>query len=209
MGFDDDEGSDEYLYGEEDYSGAEDFGSADCTALLPGLPSEWYDWPLTIQVMFTLTPATCTYERLYREYTRDSLEAAAKELFEGSESVFVHYRFHGRGFIPAYEWYAVWPLLRRGAERDRYEVQDGAERGYLRRQAIEGYRAPWEDKPDDTVFEIWNEPRGTYGFTRTLMLRAGGRTQAEARRYWMQAASVLRPLARAAMVRRRRAGRRG
>lgn len=170
--------------------------------LLPGLPAEWASWPVSIEVAFTLTPNTCVYEELYREFHADNLEQALSLLFaDRNGSAFVHYRFHGDGVIPAYEWYVSWPLARQGKAPYEGRYIGSAltfqclERGLARRSFVEG-PAPWDRNPDDTIFEIWNEPTNVYGSRHTFMLRVGGRTSETAIANWHKCAIAIRKFRR-------------
>ncbi len=143
--------------------------------LFPESPAEWRDWPCFAEVWFQLTPTTCVYRALYEEYHRDNWLETARTLFDPSNTeVFVGYRIRAKGFVPVFEWYASWPLLRKGSPT-----------GITRREAKKG-PAPWDRYADDTIYAVWNRPNGTYGFTQTYMLTAGGRTQEEAERNWLQ-----------------------
>ncbi len=152
-------------------------------ALFPEMPAEWQRWPCLITVGFTLTPVTCVYDALFKEYQRDSCEQAATTLFDkDNREIFVHYSVRADGFVPAFEWYVSWPILRKGDDD-----------GLTRRESIQG-PAPWECYPDDTLCEVWNRPNGVYGFTQTYMLRAGGRTREEAVANWKQSVVPFRRL---------------
>jgi hypothetical protein len=99
-------------------------------------PIPYRDGPCSIDLVFTLTPATCVYRALYDEYRRDTCAQAAATLFEESnKEVFVHYRVHAEGFVPAFGWYVSWPILRKGSAS-----------GITRRQAQQGPE-PWDYYP--------------------------------------------------------------
>lgn len=82
--------------------------------------------------------------------------------------------------MPPFFWDVSWPVQRRG---DMSAV--------VPREKI-GDAAPWDEKPDDTIVEIWNDPRGVFGFRSVIMLRAGGRTRDEAVANWYTFAKPLR-----------------
>lgn len=172
----------------------------DC--LLPGLPDEWLNWPVEIEVAFTLTPSNCVYAELFKEFHVGNLAEALRMLFaERNGCAFVHYRFHGKGIIPAYRWYVSWPLARMGKTSDEGRFIGGLlngrwlVRGLARREQLTG-PAPSDRRPDDTLFEVWNEPTTVYGSQHTYMLRAGGRTPEAAVANWRACASVIRKFRR-------------
>jgi hypothetical protein len=179
-------------------------GMASCENLIPGLPAPWYGWPLGISVGFALTPNTCVYRKLFQEYTVNSMEQALDTLFaKGNENLFIGYRFYADGFLPSFEYFAAWPLQRRGRDEPTeiwigsWFTQRMLERGIRRRELVGG-AAPWEEVSDDTVFEIWHEPVNVYGSRTALMLRVGGRDQAEAGSTWALCAKALRKYRRTA-----------
>ena len=170
--------------------------------LLPGLPDEWLGWPIGVDVAFTRTPSNCVYAELFDEFRVRNLAEALETLFAKKNAyAFVHYRFHGEGFIPAYEWYVSWPLARMGKPTDEGRAIGGCltfrwlARGLARREQCVG-EAPWDRVPDDTIFEIWNEPTTVYGFKHTYMLRVGGRTPEAAIANWRACAKVIRAFRR-------------
>lgn len=180
----------------------ETFGYTDCESLLPGLPTEWTRWPVGISVGFVLTPVTCVYRKLFEDYTVRSMTEALSKLFAPvNREIFVGYRFCARSVVPAYGWYAEWPLARRGKE-EPVDICVGRDlfvrylsRGVRRRGPMQG-AAPWEREADDTLFEIWNEPVNVYGSRAVKMLRVGGPTTAAAIRNWTQTARVIRTFER-------------
>jgi len=173
-----------------------------CDSMLDGLPAEWSQWPLGISVGFTQTPSTCVYGALFREYSARSMTEALEKLFAiKNRDLFVGYRFHTRGLIPLYDWYAEWPLARRG-KIEQTNTCIGSDltsrwlsRGVRPRERMQG-AAPWETETEDTIFQIWNEPVTVFGYQTVKMLSVGGRTVDEAVRNWDQTARVIRALKR-------------
>ncbi len=184
----------------EEAEGDEAFGEARCESLLPGLPEEWYSWPVVISVAFTQTPVTCVYRKLFVEYTVRTMEDAVRTLCDPkNRQLFMHYNFSASGIVPAYGWYAYWPLARRGAAESvtrsvgsvfNFSCRDIL-RGVHRRYPQQG-AAPWETRPDDTLFEIWEEPVNVYGSKTVYMLRVGGRTPETATQNWIRTSRVIR-----------------
>ena len=175
-------------------------GIATCKSLIAGLPTEWYSWPAAISVGFVQTPNTGLHQRLFEEYTADSMERALDVLFvEKHQYMFIGYRFKADGFVPAYEYFAAWPLARKGKdEPTEIYIADSAalfcrfsEQG-IRRREPKGGAVPWDVVSDDTLFEVWHEPVDLYGNRIVLMLRAGGLTEVDAKRNWELCAKAIR-----------------
>ena len=173
-------------------------GIATCQSLIAGLPAGWYNWPVAISVGFVQTPNTGLRQQLFEEYRADSMERALDVLFAGdNRDMFIGYRFKADGFVPAYEYFAAWPLARKGKDEPTdISIGDSffclsRERGIRRREPMGG-AAPWEAVSDDTLFEVWYEPVDLYGYRVVLMLRAGGLTEADAKQNWELCAKAIR-----------------
>lgn len=180
----------------------DELGTAPCKSLISDLPTEWYAWPVSISVGFVTTPTTCVYRKLFEEYRADSLKRAMDMVFApGSSDLFIGYRFHAVGFVPAYEYFAAWPLVRRGKDEPTdtmigsFMTAQHLERGIRKREPMGG-AAPWDVQSDDTVFEIWHEPVNVCGSRTVLMLRVGGRNQDQAKENWGRCARALRNYSR-------------
>ena len=141
--------------------------------LFPETPHAWQHWPVGVEVFFTLTGYNCVGGEFFEQYQRDTCQAIADTLFHPSNRrVFAGYRVYADGFVPAFQWYVTWPVMRRG----------GGE-GLTRRAAMGG-AAPWDRLSDDTLLEVSNQPAGADGRRQVYTLRVGGRTKSEAVENW-------------------------
>jgi hypothetical protein len=139
---------------------------------LPARPQSWTGWRVAIEPQIWLTEHNWVGD-FFDRYTVDTLDEAMARFFDERHDDLVIYRCHALDVIPAFEWYAEWPLLRRGKSG-----------GFVRRQPRRG-AVPWELVADDTLFELARRPEGPLGFTWTYLLSVGGRSQEEALANWM------------------------
>lgn len=138
---------------------------------LPTHPVLWTGWHVAIEPTYCFTEYNGVGQDFFDYYTVDTFDEAVAKLFDERKSDPIGYRCYALDVTPAFEWYGRWPLLRRSKRG-----------GFIRRQAMQG-AAPWEFHPDDTLFEVWRQPK-PMGSTWTYMLRVGGRTQHEALESW-------------------------
>jgi len=148
--------------------------------LFPEAPEEWMDWPAAIEVSFSLLEGMGVNQALFDEYTVITMEEAIGKAFEEEHSsIFVHYRLHTTEVVPLFDWYVSRRLDSRGR-------QGG---GFSPREQIQGAR-PWDWEADDTLVEIWNDPRGYFDSVR--MVRVGGRGRADALARWHRCVEPIR-----------------
>lgn len=161
------------------------FANATVADCFPAAPVEWQAWPAAVEVSFTLLEGTCVYRALYEEYAAaDMLDAATKFFLPANDQIFVNYRLHARGLVPAFAWYVTWSIMRKGV---------GV--GFQPRGPIQG-AAPWDWGPDDTLLHIVNEPRGGVYTPGVRTLRVGGRTKREAAENWWRCVGFFREIRR-------------
>ena len=144
---------------------------------VPGFETPDFDF----EVSFTLTPGNCVWGELYEEHAVTNFRDAVEQVFRAKrERLFLHYRVYIDGYRPTFYWDVSWPLWRRGS---LHEIKI--------REKLQG-DAPWEEKPDNTFVEIWNDPQGVYGLHSVFMVRAGGRTHEETVANWYLFAKAIR-----------------
>jgi hypothetical protein len=137
----------------------------------PEAPADWLDWPAEIEVAFSLLEGQGVNQSLYEEYAVSTMEEAVDNIFAGTnDCIFVHYRLHTVSVVPLFEWY-----LSRGVK------VRGRKGTYSRREEIET-AFPGEFEPENTLLELWNDPRGYNDCIR--MLRVGGRGKKDALSNW-------------------------
>lgn len=134
------------------------------------LHSDWKNWEWIVETAFSLVGNRCVYKSLYEEYEVESFDQALNNLTKNRETL-VHYLFKAKNVLPAFRLYAEADLY---SNRCRYKEKE----------IVQG-DTPFDFYLDDTVFEIWNEPRSTYSFSSYIRLRCGGINRENAKNNWV------------------------
>ena len=151
-------------------------------------PQEWRNWPLCIDLGFTFTDTFGWSSPLHDEYSKPTFIRCAEKLFrrEKDDWVFPSYGVLAVGITPALEWYASWPLQRRGSmdKLIRMDKMGGAEGwGHSYNTLIRLYLLP----------TFYSSQSWCYVNSRgRLMLDVGGRTKEQAIENWYRVAKSLR-----------------
>lgn len=92
----------------------------------------WEGWRVAIEPIYVFTDYNGVSGDFFEDYAADSFDEAATKLFDERRTDPVGYRCYALDVVPAFEWYAKWPLLRRSNRG-----------GFFRRRARQG-AAPWQ-----------------------------------------------------------------
>lgn len=156
--------------------------------LLSGLPDEWLDLPVEIELSVQLSENAGINQNIYDDHKCDSIQEVLEQIYSPRiDGFLLVYTVIVQDVTPFLFWDVDWPIARSGKTTPT-----------LREKVSRG--VPWEKESDQALFTIyqhlpWNSSSAPpYYGEPTIRLRVGGATNEKAVINWQKCAKALRKM---------------